>query len=156
MQHLHKLPTPGQNDRHFADDIFSYIFVNEMFSILVKISLKFVPKNPNSNNPALVQIMAWLRINDKPLSEPMLTWFTDAYMRQGRWAKLNVSTYPVIVIASWLLLSGLYQSGIWLKYSKLKLNFYGTWWFDCMYLKCVFTVVSLEKNMSSCAFVRAH
>ena len=28
-------------------------------------------------NPALVQIMAWRRIGDKPLSEAMLTWFTD-------------------------------------------------------------------------------
>ena len=25
--------------------------------------------------------MAWRRIGDKPLSEPMLTQFTDAYMR---------------------------------------------------------------------------
>ena len=24
--------------------------------------------------------MAWHRIGNKPLSEPMLTWFTDAYM----------------------------------------------------------------------------
>ena len=30
--------------------------------------------------------MAWRRIGDKPLSEPMLIRFTDAYMRhQGRW-----------------------------------------------------------------------
>ena len=28
----------------------------------------------------------WFRIGDKPLSESMLTWFTDAYMRHyGRW-----------------------------------------------------------------------
>ena len=41
---------------------------------------KFVPKGPIDNNWALVQIMAWHRIGDKPLSEPVLTWFTDAYM----------------------------------------------------------------------------
>ena len=37
-----------------ADDIFKCIFVNESFSILIKISLKFVPKGPIDNNPALV------------------------------------------------------------------------------------------------------
>ena len=41
----------------------------------------FVPNGPIYNNPALVQIMAWRRIGDKPLSEPMLSRFTDAYMR---------------------------------------------------------------------------
>ena len=38
---------PGQNGRHFADDIFKCIFI----------SLKFVPKGPINNIPALVQIM---------------------------------------------------------------------------------------------------
>ena len=42
-------------------------------------SLKFVPKGPIDNNPALVQLMR--RIGDKPLAEPMLTRFTDAYKR---------------------------------------------------------------------------
>ena len=50
------------------------------FCIMNKISLKFV-KGPINNNPALVSIMAWRPIGDKPLSEPMLTWFTDAFMR---------------------------------------------------------------------------
>ena len=42
--------------------------------------------------PALVQIMAWRWIGDKPLSEAMLTWFTDAYMSQWlprSWTSLN-------------------------------------------------------------------
>ena len=37
-----------------------------------KISLKFVPKGPIDNIPALVQIMAWRRPGDKPFSEPMM------------------------------------------------------------------------------------
>ena len=41
----------GQNGRHFADDIFICIFVNEKFDILIKISLKFVPKGPIDNKP---------------------------------------------------------------------------------------------------------
>ena len=35
---------PGQDGRHFADDIFKRIFVNEKFCILITISLKFVPQ----------------------------------------------------------------------------------------------------------------
>ena len=46
--------SPGQNGRQFAEDIFICILVNEKFSILIKISLKFVPKGPIDNNPALV------------------------------------------------------------------------------------------------------
>ena len=45
---------PGQNGRHFADDVFRCIFVNEKFCTLIKISLKFVPKGSIDNNPALV------------------------------------------------------------------------------------------------------
>ena len=44
-------------------------------------SLRFVPKGPIDNNPILVKIMAWCWIGDKPLSGPMLTWFTDTYLR---------------------------------------------------------------------------
>ena len=63
---------PRQNGRHFADHIFNCILLNENVWILIKISLKFVPKNPINNIPALVQIMAWRRPGDKPLSEPMM------------------------------------------------------------------------------------
>ena len=49
---------------HFCD-------VSEKF-ILIEISLKFVPKGPIDNIPALVQLMAWCRPGDKPLSEPMV------------------------------------------------------------------------------------
>ena len=63
---------PRQNGRHFPDDIFKCIFFNENVWIAIKISLKFVPKGPINNIPALVQIMAWRRPDDKPLSEPMM------------------------------------------------------------------------------------
>ena len=63
---------PRQNGRRIADDTFNRIFVNENFSISIKCSLKFVPKGPINNIPALVQIMAWRRPGDKPLSEPMM------------------------------------------------------------------------------------
>ena len=63
---------PRQNGPHFADDIFKCIFLNENVWILLKISLKFVPKVPINYIPALVLIMPWHRPGDKPLSEPMM------------------------------------------------------------------------------------
>ena len=62
----------GHSGGHFADDIFESIFVNEKFCILIKISLKFVPKVPINNIPALVQIIVWRRPGDKLLSGPMI------------------------------------------------------------------------------------
>ena len=61
-----------QNGRHFPEDIFKRIFLTENYFIWIKISLKFVPNGPINNIQALVQIMAWRRSGDKPLSEPMM------------------------------------------------------------------------------------
>ena len=47
-------------------------FLEWKYINLIKISLKFVPKGPINNIPASVQIMAWHRPGDKPLSEPMM------------------------------------------------------------------------------------
>ena len=63
---------PRQNGRHFQDDTFKPIFFNENIRISIKISLKFVPKVPINNISSLVQIMAWRRPGDKPLSEPIM------------------------------------------------------------------------------------
>ena len=53
--------SPRRNRRHFADDIFKCIFVNDNVWISLKIWLKFVPRVPINNIPAMVQIMAWCR-----------------------------------------------------------------------------------------------
>ena len=52
---------PRQNRRHFPDDIFKSILLNESIWISFEISPKFVPKGPINNNPSLVQIMACSR-----------------------------------------------------------------------------------------------
>ena len=59
---------PRQDGRHFPDYIFNCIILNENVWISIEISLKFVPKGPINNIPALIQIMAWRRPGDKPLS----------------------------------------------------------------------------------------
>ena len=77
-----------QNGRHFADDTFNRIFVNEYVKITIKFSPKFVPKGPINNIPALVQIMAWRRPGDKPLSEPvMVSLLTHICVTRPHWVK---------------------------------------------------------------------
>ena len=63
---------PSQDGRRFPDDIFKWLFFNEIIWISIKISKNFVLRCPVNNIPALVQIMAWRRPGDKPLSEPMI------------------------------------------------------------------------------------
>ena len=79
-----------QDGLHFPDDIFNCIFLNENVQISIKISLKFVPKGPINNIPALVQIMAWRRPGDKPLSEPMMvSLLMHICVTRPQWVKKN-------------------------------------------------------------------
>ena len=81
---------PRQNGRQFTDDIIKYIFLNENVWVSIKISVEFIPKGPvNVNNiPLLVQIMAWRRLGDKPLSEPMgACSLTHICVSRPRWVK---------------------------------------------------------------------
>ena len=82
---------PRQNGRHFADDVFKCIFLNENVWILLKISRKFVPKGPINNIPSLVQIMAWRRPGDKPLSESMMdSLLTHICVARPQWVNRNI------------------------------------------------------------------
>ena len=62
---------PRENGRHFPDDNLKCNSLNAKVWISIKISLKFVSKGPINNIPVLVQIIAWRRPGDKPLSETM-------------------------------------------------------------------------------------
>ena len=58
----------GQNGRQFADVIFSCIFINEKFCILIIISLKLVPKGPiiglhNGLVPNRQQAIIWTNVD---------------------------------------------------------------------------------------------
>ena len=79
---------PRQNGHHFVDDSLKCIFFNENVWIPIEISLKFVPKGQINNIPALVQIMAWRRPGDKPLSEPvMVRLSTHICVTRPQWVK---------------------------------------------------------------------
>ena len=90
---------PRQNGRHFADDTFKCIFLNENVWIPIKISLKFVPQGPINNIPALVQIMAWRRPGDKPLSEPMMVRLpTHICVTRPQWVKTSCDLVKTIYV----------------------------------------------------------
>ena len=50
-----------------ADDIFNRIFLNENDKIPIQISLKYVPRSPIDNKTALVQAMAKVHVNIRPI-----------------------------------------------------------------------------------------
>ena len=59
---------PRQNGRRFPDDIFKCIFFNENYEF----RLKFHCSLFLGAQLTMVQIIAWHRPRDKPLSEPMI------------------------------------------------------------------------------------
>ena len=101
---------PRQNGRHFADDIFKCIFLNENVWISSKIfSIKI------NNIPALVQVMAWRRPGNKPLYEPtMVSLLTHICVTRPQWVngswiidahafncQLGGSSFEPLVLFSW-------------------------------------------------------
>ena len=81
---------PRQNGRHFPDDIFKWIFLNENVWISINISLKFVARGAINNSPTLVQVMAWRRPGDKPLSELMMVYLlTHICVIRPQWVKTH-------------------------------------------------------------------
>ena len=70
----------------FACYVLTYVW--DAVSILNHLTRKFAPKGPINNIPALVQIMAWRRQGDKPLSEPMLIFApTHICVTRPQWLK---------------------------------------------------------------------
>ena len=69
--------------------------------------MKFVPKGVIDNSLALVQIMAWCRTSDKPLSESMVAWFNNAYMRHpasmSSWDNLYIESPWLTYIAAYFI-----------------------------------------------------
>ena len=84
---------PRQNDRHFPDDIFKWIFFSENVWISINISLMCAPRDPNNNIPTLVQAMTWRRqaiiwINI------MIRLPTHICVTRPQWVKPNLFGWP--------------------------------------------------------------
>ena len=67
----------------FQMTLFKHNIFIKNYCILAQISLKYVPKAWIINMPALFQIMVQHPTGKKPLSEPKVAEFTDAYMRHS-------------------------------------------------------------------------
>ena len=69
--------------------------------VRLKISLKFIPKGPINNKPALVPIVAWRQTGNKPLSEPMMV---DLLMHicitRLQW--VNILIYELVYDMRWV------------------------------------------------------
>ena len=107
-----------QNGHHFANNTFNCL--SENVWIPIKIWLKFVPKGPINNIPALVQIMAWRRPGDKSLSEPMMVgllthicitrpqWVNTGWVIPNRESPLNAVLYLMENETLWIFQGNLF------------------------------------------------
>ena len=86
---------------HFQMHFLEWRCINS----LIKISMKFLPKGPINNIPALVQIMAWRRPGDRPLSEPMMvSFFTHICDSRPQWVKIQLLLLLLLLLVLLLLL----------------------------------------------------
>ena len=73
-----------QVGRDKMTDIFTTIFSNEFpWMKIFEFWIQFDWSLFLDNITPLVQILAWRRTGDKPLSEPMMPYVGDAYMRHS-------------------------------------------------------------------------
>ena len=77
-----------------SQTMFSNIFSWRRMLEFRLISLKFVPKGPINSITTLVQIMAWRRPGDKPLSEPIMVRLpTHLCVTRPQWVYVMSSTW---------------------------------------------------------------
>ena len=107
----------GQKRLPYCRQHFQCLLLCRNSRILIQISLKFVPKDSVNNKLALVQIRAWHRRGNKPLSEPMMVWWTDSYASLS----LNELTPQISKISS-AILNGMIRS-TWMGTKISFLNF---------------------------------
>ena len=112
---------PRKNYRYFPDDILKCFYLNENVWISITTSLKFVRKGLINNIPALVQIMAWRRPGDKPLSEPVLvSLLTHLCATRPQWVNVRGPSYLGLsgsiswLLMPWILATPGYQQPIYL------------------------------------------
>ena len=79
---------PEQNGRHSADGIFKWICLNENLLISNHISWKYFPIGLVENKSALVQVMSWCLITDKPIAEQICGLMAYGVTRQRGFCKI--------------------------------------------------------------------
>ena len=98
LKYIAKISFPGANGlTHWGRDKMASNFLTtfsnafswmKIYKFRLRFHWSFVPKGPINNIPALVQIMAWRRPGDKPLSEPMMVCLlTHIWVTRPQWVK---------------------------------------------------------------------
>ena len=128
------LSPPGQNGRHFSDNIFKCIFMREKSCMSIRILLKFVSKSPIDNISALVLVMAWRQTGDKPLPEPMLTQFTDAYMNSD-----EKNSFIIKINGT---------STAWKKLTRFDTHHCNSYWKISLYIEILYFINGLVQDWS--------
>ena len=138
-----------QNGCHFTDGILNFIFLNENIKILIKIWLKFIPKGPINNIPVLVQIMAWRRPGDKPLSETMMVIF-PTHICVVRPQGIEASSFIQICyrILKWGSGSHGTLSSCTLMVVILSLSLAWSWRHQYLYMPCVARIITGLKQLA--------
>ena len=132
----------------------------KIFRISIEFSLKFVPMGPINDIPALVQIMAWHRVGDKPLSEPvMVILLTHICVTQPQWVNplrprqngrhfaygifkclfLNENVLKFVLKGSINNITALFQIMVWHQLGDKPLS--KQWWLDC---QCIYVSLGLK------------
>ena len=88
-----------QNGSHFRRHFQMHFLEWKCMNFDKKNPLKFVPKGPINNIPALVQIMAWRRPGDKLLSEPMMvSLLTHICVTWLQWVKRHRHIFEFLLL----------------------------------------------------------
>ena len=124
--------------------------------IPITISLKFVPYGPIYNIPALVPIMAWRRLGDKPLSEPMMfglrpQWVNEKVKSLYLWPLFRQSTGNGYGLLCFLYHISARQLRIELTYQLSKFSFSRN--FHVLLSWYYFWLLSNHQNWFLCDFV---
>ena len=99
-KHQCNILRPRRNWYNFAE-IYKCIFLNKNVFFL-KLAQKSVPKGTFNNIPALVQIIAWQRPDDKSSSKPiMVSLPTHISVTRPPWYGCNVSNFGVFEKKFW-------------------------------------------------------
>ena len=114
--------------------IFRTSFSNAFFYvklISIKISLKFVPKGPNNNITASVQIMAGRRGGDKPSSAPMLiSLLTHIWVTRPKWICCSCHPHDPLSRHSLCAIGALIRERCYIMLYPVTMYYLSDWWSD--------------------------
>ena len=141
--------TPLLMDWSYVSFASTYWGRDKMVAISKRFSNAF-SNFPLNNLPALVQMMAWRRSGDKPLSEPiMVNLLTHIYVRRPQCVKPSMYTFIVFRIIAWSVfhtcVSYIYiYIYIYIYYIYIYIYIHTGFWACAYHLRCVWTQSSDE------------